>query len=254
MNSDESTSSPQLKEKENIQNHIDLEKCVTVLVTEAQEPFTHLALLRLQAVPRPGDLINISVGSAIATYSVIYVNFNPYEPRCHITLGCTFSPRATPAGGGTSNTVDLKERMEHITKSNIQFFEKAQAYTNAILLAGYAGVFGLWTFSKNYMTAFASNLTVILAGISLLLFITWEIFQMVKRSYAMANFVRLVNKTPQEFFELLSKQEAHNREASGRSMLIWKVVLVPTIFCAYAAALLLLYSAARNLFGSTPLP
>lgn len=229
------------------EDEIDLEKCVRVLVTDAEEPFAHLAFLRLQALPRPGDLIKILVGSKIVIYSVSYVNFDPYERVCHITLGCKFFPSSK--GNIGAAPIDLKERMEQVTKSNLQVFEKAQAYTNAILLAGYAGIFGLWTFAKGTMTGIATNWVVFLAGVSLVLFISWEITQMVWRSVAAAKFVKLVDKSPNEFFELLALQEAGNRRDSARHLLIWKCILLPTVGCAYIAAMLLIYNAAANIFG-----
>jgi len=242
------------EKKASQENNIDLEKCIRILVTDAEEPFAQLAFLRLQAVPRPGDMIDIFVGPKIVTYSVNYVNFNPYEQRCHITVGCKFvpSPRAQINAG--SVPLDLKERMEQVTKSSLQVYEKAQAYTNAILLAGYAGVFGLWSFAKGSMTGRATNWVVLSAGVSLLMFISWEIVQMVWRAIAAEKFVKLVDKSPQEFFELLSVQEAGNRRDSARQMLVWKCVLIPTVVSAYLAAIMLIFNAAANIFGLTQWP
>lgn len=228
---------------------IDLERCTTVLVCDADEPWAHLALLRLQAVPRPGDLIKILVAQKMVTYSVSYVNFDPYEPRCHVTLGCKFIPLSSGAPNNSGTTIDLKDRMEQLTKSNLQIFEKAQAYTNAILVAGYAGIFGLWTFAKPAMTPRATNWTVILAGASLLCFITWEILQMIWRAVAAEKFAKLVDKSPNQFFELLTGQEADNRRVTARNQAIWKAVLLPTVGLAYAAALILIYNAAAGIFG-----
>ena len=123
----EETSAHGPDKKASQENKIDLEKCIRVLVTDAEEPFAHLAFLRLQAVPRPGDLIKVSVGSKIAAYSVSYVNFDPYEPRCHITLGCKFFPLSKGPTNVGGPPIDLKDRMEQVTKSSLQVFEKAQA-------------------------------------------------------------------------------------------------------------------------------
>ena len=116
-------------------------------------------------------------------------------------------------------------------------------------MGGYAGIFGIWAFAKGTMTGRATNWVVLLAGVSLLFFISWEIVQMVWRSVAAEKFVKLVDKSPHEFFELLALQEANNRRENARHLLIWRCILLPTVVCAYIAAMLLIYNAAANIFG-----
>jgi hypothetical protein len=89
----------------------------------------------------------------------------------------------------------------------------------------------------------------VLVGISLILYVSWEIFGMIQRAVGQAKFLALVDKSPTNFFQLLDQQEAENRRIGRRSFLAWKVVFTPTIVTGYAGALLLIYNAAASIFG-----
>ncbi len=221
------------------------ENRITVLIVESRQPFPELALYSLDAIPRPGDLINIAITGKLVGYKVDFVTFNPFNERNQITLGCSFS--VPIAANGTP--IDLKERVDQVVKAQMQVFEKAQAYSNALTLGGYAGIFALWTFSKGVLTPRTTNTVIVLVGVSLILYISWEIFGMIQRAVGQAKFLALVEKSPTDFFQLLDRQEAENCRIGRRSFLAWKVVITPTIVTGYAGALLLIYNAAASIFG-----
>lgn len=224
---------------------------IPVLIVDSRQPFPELALYTLDAIPRRGDLINIAITGKLVGYKVDFVTFNPFNERNQITLGCSFSAPTIAAAG---EPIDLKERMDQVVKAQMQVFEKAQAYSNALTLGGYAGIFAVWTFSRGVLPLRTTNAVIVLVGVSLILYVSWEIFGMIQRAAGAERFLALVDKSPTDFFQIFGQQEAENRRIARRYFLAWKVVIIPTIITGYAAALLLVYNAAASIFGFTQWP
>jgi hypothetical protein len=75
-----------------------------------------------------------------------------------------------------SDTSDkLVEFYSNITAGN---FKDAVAYNQVIIGAGYAGAFALWNMAKGYIPPAGSLWVVSSLGISLFLFIMWNVFSM----------------------------------------------------------------------------
>jgi hypothetical protein len=121
-------------------------------------------------------------------------------------------------------------------------FEKAQAYSNALTLGGCAGIFAVWTFSRGVLTPRTTNAVIVLVGVSLILYLSWEIFGMIQRAAGAARFLVLVDKSPTDFFQIFGQQEAETRRIARCAFIAWKVVIIPTIITGYAGALLLIYT------------
>jgi hypothetical protein len=168
---------------------------IPVLIVDSRSPFPELALYTLDAIPRRGDLINIAITGKLVGYKVDFVTFNPFNEGHQITLGCSFFSAPTIAAAG--EPVDLKERMDQVVKAQIQVFEKAQAYSNALMLGGYAGIFAVWTFSRDVLTPRTTNAAIVLVGVSLILYVSWEIFGVIQRASGAARFLALVDKSPE---------------------------------------------------------
>jgi hypothetical protein len=218
---------------------------VRVHLLDARPPCPVLAEYVLVSVPRPGDLIKVMIGNnRFAVYKIEFVNFDPFN-KVQIALGCTVSDNT----GHELDDNKMKERMDAAVKSQIQIFDRAQAYSNAIVVAGYAGIFGVWTFTKGTLTPHATDLIAILIGVSLLLYISWEIYSMVIRAVTANRYFKLISKSPMEYFKLAAEYEADARSVSAHTMVIWKSILFPTIGTAYLGALLLLYNAAARMLG-----
>jgi hypothetical protein len=117
------------------------------------------------------------------------------------------------------------------------------------MLGAYAGLFAIWSFSKDVLTSRTTEWVAILAGISLLIYITWEITGMVSRAIRHHQFNLLVNKSPSEFFKALDDLRGTERSRMIRDAWAWRVILVITVGSGYLAALLLLYNAAAKLIA-----
>ncbi len=230
---------------------IDLAGRRLVRVTDARAPHKLLDIYALDATPRVGDgiLVRMDETDRRVAYRVSYVNHDPFNTRAQVTVGVMpFDAEAAPSSTITG-IGDAKERMDQIVKGQVQIFEKAQAYTNVIIAAGYAGSLALWNFAKPNMTPRGVAWTVLLIGISLVAFVTWEITLMIYRATAMAAFGKAVRKQPTDFFRLLDEYNAEQQQRAAKNYILWKVTLAPTILMGYAGALLIIYNAAANIVG-----
>lgn len=214
-------------------------------VIDARSPFPILALLKLAALPRQGDLISVQVSTgAVIGYKVEFINFNPAH-EYQVTIGC-LPPEAVTA---SPSAADLEARMDNVVKSQLQVFERAQAFSNAMILAGYAGIFGLWSLSKDTLTKTTIDVVALLIGASLIIYVTWEIYGMIMRANSGFRFQKLIGKQPAEFFKLAVDYDAEQRKIGARVAVHWRFAVIPSIVLAYIGALILIYNFAANLLG-----
>lgn len=93
-----------------------------------------------------------------------------------------------------------------------KLFDKSAAYSNLIMVGGYAGAFTIWSYTKGELSHKGNVATALLLGLSLSVFIFFEIHKMVK-SVLHYNEVRyLLNETLPlpEFFEKLNAIQKRN--------------------------------------------
>ena len=120
-------------------------------------------------------------------------------------------------------------------------FSQAQAYTNLIIVAGYAGFFALWNFVQDDITKTQLFWSGILITISLIVFVLWEVYGMFRRSRSLLEISEAVNK-PNEFEELIRshKQKESERAISyGRT---WIAALSITVLTGFSAIGIMLWS------------
>ncbi|MGA2492169.1 MAG: hypothetical protein ABSF67_04380 [Roseiarcus sp.] len=217
---------------------------------DARSPFPLLSLFKLAALPRKGDLLNVQVSTgSVVGYRVEWVNFNPYV-EYQITIGC-LPPDVPSVPSETTKPAidDLKERMDNVVKAQLQVFERGQAFSNAMILAGYAGIFGLWSLSKDTLTNNTIDTVAVLVGLSIVIYVTWELYAMILRANSHFRFQKLIGKQPAEFFKLAIDYDSEQQLIGARVAVHWRFAVIPSIILAYAGALILLYNFAANLLG-----
>ncbi|WP_158811993.1 hypothetical protein [Beijerinckia sp. L45] len=219
---------------------------VQARIVDGRPPFPDLFDTLLAGVPRPGDNISIPTSAGAAGYKVQWVNWDP-RADVQVTIGCL--PNQTVDPPTAMSAADVKQRIEDLTKSNLQIFEKAEAYTKAIILAGYAGLFGLWSFAQTSLTPREIDIVAVLLGVSLISFVTWEIFVMRQRAITHAKFNQIVDATPESFFTRLSKFEEGQRVKDRSLQKIWVASFYLSVLPGYAAALLLIYNVGAHLLS-----
>jgi hypothetical protein len=72
--------------------------------------------------------------------------------------------------------------MDEYIRAQEQLFQKDEAYSKTIITLGYAGLFGIWAFVNPHLFRKAILTTALLAGSSLIIYIGWEVAQMVDPS------------------------------------------------------------------------
>ncbi len=65
--------------------------------------------------------------------------------------------------------------VDDIIKINSALYEKATAYTNVVILAGYVAFFSVWNNMKVYLTKSEMLQSASAVTFSLIVFISWEI-------------------------------------------------------------------------------
>lgn len=130
---------------------------------------------------------------------------------------------------------DIATRMQLAEK----MMTHATNYTNLMLVAGYAGFFGFWSSIVTRLPQWVYAVSGLLALVSLLLFISWEITKMVS-SYRRLNITNEMIKKAKRGDNTLAMQDAAAYLHSIKMNKRWKWFLIPTVTAAISAALLLL--------------
>lgn len=144
-----------------------------------------------------------------------------------------------------------QETIDVLIKIQGAVFEKATAYTNVVILAGYAGILTIWGSLKSEFPVKANIAIALSAGVSLLLFVSWEVYKMIVSSHRMVAVAQLINKTmePNEFSAALKRIQLENDKASVRLIIPWYIFLILTIVPAVVSVGLLFYNFVAGLLG-----
>jgi len=90
---------------------------------------------------------------------------------------------------GTGNWGSSMHPQDAQKQSLAELFEHAKAYTNVVMVTGYAGLFALWTVQSDQLTPATSLAVGLLLATSITAFVGWEIFGMLQR-YASLSMLR----------------------------------------------------------------
>ncbi len=94
----------------------------------------------------------------------------------------------------------LQEQKKEILDSQIKLasaiYDKSMAYTNLIIMAGYAGFFGLWSVTKDDLTSKQVLWSALFMVISLSSFIFFEVAKMIFNSCFMLSRNSALKKLP----------------------------------------------------------
>lgn len=118
---------------------------------------------------------------------------------------------------------------------------QATNYTNLILVAGYAGYFAFWSTLVSKLPSWLYALTGLLALLSLLLFISWEVIKMTWGTVHLNRINKMILKTvrgPNALKVIEAASSSHNVRIN--KLWLWLWFLVPTITFGIGAGLLLL--------------
>lgn len=141
--------------------------------------------------------------------------------------------------------VSLIEQQKQILS---HMYQKASSYTNLIVLAGYAGIFGIWQYVREILSKQITIWIALLISCSLIIFVGYEVWKMIAEAMFMRrlNKVIEVNVTPQE--RSIVWQRVFTEYARKQSK-TWVFFLVPTVLFGFSAAFILIYQFIKNLYS-----
>ena len=120
-------------------------------------------------------------------------------------------------------------------------FDKAVAYTNLMMVGGYAGFFGLWQLTKDFLSKPQALWAALLMLISLVSFILFEVIKMVFISWSTQKLALVLNSPanrndPQLMIKQLNELQAIPERISTRFMVFWAITVVIALGTALGGA------------------
>lgn len=138
-----------------------------------------------------------------------------------------------------------------LIKLTSELYGHAAAYDNAIIIAGYAAFFALWSGVSGQLSPFCRLITVALMGTSLMFFIGWQIACMLTRQHfdrQRAKNFSFANE-PKRFNEAWIDTERRAQIAGQRILRFYPFTLTPSVALGFAAGITLAYNALAIAFG-----
>lgn len=123
-------------------------------------------------------------------------------------------------------------------------YDKAATYTTVIIFGGYAGIFGLWQLTREYLSKPQALWAALLLLISLLAFVLFEVGKMVLVSRSVFAKVRVLNSpenkaSPARFVRALEDLERTQSAALLPFMIAWAISVSIAVLCALGAVAVL---------------
>lgn len=130
-------------------------------------------------------------------------------------------------------------------------YDKASAYANIIILAGYAAIFTTWSLTKDYLPENAAMTIAMMIGLSLFVFCGWEVFKMIHNGNELNATAKILVKglPPKQFASEIKKLEIEHQKQAMRMCQWWYGILAVTVSLGFGGALILFYNFAANLLA-----
>lgn len=133
----------------------------------------------------------------------------------------------------------------------IKAFERATSYNNVILVAGYAGAFTIWSFTKSQLSDKSSMVIALFLLVSLTFFIVFEVVKMVVIAKAVTRKMKVFNGciSVEDKVKALKDIEEINATVTAGFLIHWKLTMLVTTVSAAVALGLLAYNFVAVLVG-----
>lgn len=139
-----------------------------------------------------------------------------------------------------------REIVETQIKIVSALYDKAVAYTNVIILGGYASFFGLWSLTKPYLPPALARLAALLMLLSVLTFVLFEVFKMVVTTRSLHRQSLILSdpegiNDPSILLRRLQEFSQAERKTSIRFVKVWVANVAIAVSTGLTAAGILLY-------------
>jgi hypothetical protein len=148
-----------------------------------------------------------------------------------------------------------KEIVDTQIKIVSALYDKGVAYTNLIIIAGYASFFALWSFTKDYLSQRQVLWSAIIMSVSIITFVFFEVIKMVvmsksllARSKAMSD--PSAENDPNKILANLREYDLQAQKVTIRLGKFWNCVLLLTVLTALIAIAILFYAFVSSLVAT----
>ena len=261
MDSDIGTNSPEnekisFEDLDNISIKVDKsaiqnKEKFAIQVVSNDPPFENIATIFLHAMPCRGDDIFLPVFDNMAKFRVISVFFFPNREIQNV-IGCIPVQRLDTAP--TAPPSDAQNRKDEIIRFQEEAFKKSENFANIVVLLGFGGVFGIWSFEKDNLSQSASLYSALFIGAALIAYMIYTAFIIISSSVLYLRFNYFVSKNPADFFKAFDNFTAEQRRKAKSIAVLWFIQIIITVGCGFSGAFLLLYNIFAKLSGLPQFP
>ena len=131
---------------------------------------------------------------------------------------------------------ELQEFIQKQKELIITSHEQAKSYSNIIMMGGYAGLFAIWGFTKSNLAKWQSVSVGLLALLSVLIFVLFELYGLWLRSTQTFNLLSQLQKAERlnKFPDDYGKQELKRSETLAK---VWPFFFFSALLTALLAAI-----------------
>lgn len=133
-----------------------------------------------------------------------------------------------------------ESQMVHWERYLSHYFNKISEYNRLVIAGAFVAYFTVWSHIENYVDPKLHKWSVLFVGVSLVLFVMWEVGSNIYLIRTLRDEAELFNRSGKEYLEQKKKQESKERKAKIGIIPVWYAVLWTTIATGMAGAAILL--------------
>ena len=147
--------------------------------------------------------------------------------------------------GGDEQTLLISRQKELVA----HLFERGSTYTTVVIVAGYAGLFGIWNTLNTQLSQTLNILVGISLGLSLAAFVYYEVWKMFYYSIQTQQYGSAFLLPPKEAVRQIAKLEIAARDKLPRLYTTWLIIFIFTVATSVVAVSILLTALLLRLMG-----
>ena len=158
-------------------------------------------------------------------------------------------------GGGTAKILSevvkndvIEKRKHHINELLQSSYKSAQTYATVVIAGGYAVFFTTWSKVQIEFTIFFKYYSLLPMLFSLIIFIVWEIYKMIKSSIIMQKQAKVLSVNNELFEGELEKLIVKEQNYQTMNTKIWPGILVLTLIPAAFSTFILIFGCIKVVF------
>jgi hypothetical protein len=144
-----------------------------------------------------------------------------------------------------------RQKVDAVINFASAVFDKAAAYENIIIAAGYVAFFSVWAATAEHLTRTAVLWSGGLISISLIAYVMWHVLQMSVRLKTQPAFGKIVqdNPAPDEFLRRWQEVETQQNKDSIIMLRVWPYFFLTSLVTGLAGGVLLAYNSLAVVTG-----